>query len=85
MGVGLPTVVFTDGGGLKEHVAHRQTGMVVRDAGELTVALRELVEVDGLRHELGERGRDYVRSTYSLDAMVERYRALYHDALTAAS
>jgi glycosyltransferase involved in cell wall biosynthesis len=85
MGVGLPTVVFADGGGLKEHIAHGDTGMVVRDAGELAVALRELIEVDGLRQELGERGRKYVRSTYSLDAMFERYRALYHDALAAAS
>ncbi len=85
MGVGVPTVVFIDGGGLREHVAHRDTGMIVRDKGELAVTLRELLELDNLRQDLGERGRSYVRSTYSLEAMFERYRALYDGALAVSS
>ena len=41
MGVGLPTVVFADGGGLVEHVIDGETGFVVRDQAEFVQRLRE--------------------------------------------
>ena len=81
MGVGIPTVVFADGGGLTEHVTDRSTGLVVRDSDRLAAALAELAGNETLRRELGAEGRRYVRSTYSLDAMFERYSRLYDGLL----
>ena len=81
MGVGIPTVVFADGGGLTEHVTDRSTGLVVRDSDRLAAALAELAGNETLRRELGAGGRRYVRSTYSLDAMFERYSRLYDGIL----
>lgn len=81
MGVGLPTVVFSDGGGLTEHVTDHSTGLVVSDVGGLTEALSALAKDETLRRELGRRGMEHVRMTYSLEAMFERYADLYDHAL----
>ena len=81
MGLGIPTVVFADGGGLVEHVIDRKTGLVVSDTDDLARALSELAADSALRVQLGGAGRRYVRDTYSLDAMSSRYDALYHEAL----
>ena len=81
MGLGIPTVVFEDGGGLVEHVVDRKTGLVVSDTDDLARALRELAADPGLRMQLGGVGRQYVRETYSLEAMFLRYDALYREAM----
>lgn len=80
MGVGIPTIVFADGGGLIEHVVDGETGRVVESAEGLACVLSELAADGSLRQELGDRGRQYVRSAYSLDAMFERYAQLYETA-----
>jgi glycosyltransferase involved in cell wall biosynthesis len=77
MGVGVPTIVFADGGGLTEHVTDRSTGLVVRDTDELAAALSELATDEILRRDLGEQGMKHVRAKYSLDAMFDRYARLY--------
>jgi glycosyltransferase involved in cell wall biosynthesis len=82
MGTGVPTIVFADGGGLIEHIAHRQTGIVVQDVGELVASVRELLENEELRGHLAEEGRRYVHSKYSLNAMFQGYETLYEQALT---
>ncbi len=81
MGVGVPTIIFADGGGLTEHITDRATGLVVKDVAGLTAALARLYVDEQLRREIGARGREYVRTSYSVDAMVERYAALYEGAL----
>jgi len=83
MGVGLPTIVFSDGGGLTEHVTDRVTGRVVGDVQELAEAITELAGDEILRRRLGEEGLRHVRAEYSLDRMAERYEALYQTALDA--
>ena len=77
MGVGLPTVVFADGGGLTEHVEDRETGFVANDQGDLVHKLSELVRDQGLRTRLGMAASASVRAKYSIDAMVDRYDDLY--------
>jgi glycosyltransferase involved in cell wall biosynthesis len=84
MGVGIPTVVFADGGGLVEHVRDRETGHIVRGTDELVAVLRELAANPGSRLRLGEAGRQYAQITYSLDAMFERYEALYLRAMAVS-
>lgn len=81
MGVGLPTIVFADGGGLTEHITDGATGLVVQDVDGLTTALTQLNADEHLRRELGARGMEYVRTAYSLDAMLERYTSFYESAL----
>jgi L-malate glycosyltransferase len=77
MGLGLPIVVFADGGGLTEHVDDGRTGFVVRDQAELVARLAELTRSDRLRKEVGARARQVVRERYSVAAMIDRYDRLY--------
>ena len=81
MGVGVPTVIFGDGGGLTEHVIDGKTGLIVRDVSELTTSLLRLRNDAQFRAALGAAGREFVRRSYSLDAMFERYEAFYDAAL----
>jgi glycosyltransferase involved in cell wall biosynthesis len=81
MGVGIPTIVFADGGGLTEHVRHGETGLVVSSVDELAEALAMVKTDTQLRARLGAAGREFVRHTYTLDAMFERYATLYGRAL----
>lgn len=80
MGVGIPSVVFADGGGLTEHVEDATTGFVVADRRELERRLRELAHDPALRHRLGEAGKRAVHARYSLDAMIAGYEAFYRSA-----
>lgn len=85
MGVGIPTIVFSDGGGLTEHVTDRATGRVVNGVTELAEAIAELARDEPFRRTLGDRGRRHVRAAYSLDAMFDNYAAFYERALERAS
>ena len=82
MGVGIPTVIFTDGGGLTEHVIDGETGCTAGSVDELARVLTELASDRARRQELGMRGERYVRSSYSLDAMFDGYARLYDRVLT---
>ena len=83
MGLGVPTIVFADGGGLVEHVESGATGFVVRDDEELVERLRALLADPGLRSAIGERGREAVRRRYTPAAAAAAYRDLYEAALGA--
>jgi glycosyltransferase involved in cell wall biosynthesis len=77
MAVGLPTVVFSDGGGLVEHIDTGETGFIVRDQPELEATLTRLVSDADLRHRVGGRGREAVRQRYGQEHATREYRALY--------
>lgn len=77
MGMGIPALVFADGGGLTEHIAHRVTGIVASSQEDFAVQLVELVRNKELRTRLGEAGRVAVRERYTLDAMISRHNQLY--------
>jgi glycosyltransferase involved in cell wall biosynthesis len=77
MGVGLPSVVFHDGGGLTEHIQSEETGFIVPDQQGLEQRLRELVGDRELRLRIGKAASTAVRSRYTVDAMVSSYETLY--------
>jgi glycosyltransferase involved in cell wall biosynthesis len=77
MGVGLPTIVFRDGGGLPEHIEHGRTGYIVDDLDDLARTLARLVADPAEREKIGSTARETIRKKYSLDAMVEGYQRLY--------
>lgn len=80
MGVGIPTIVFADGGGLVEHVRNGETGFIVRDVEELAAVLRRLSRDPAERARIGEAARVAMRERYSPLSMVERYVKLYDSA-----
>ena len=55
MALGLPTIVFADGGGLLEHVEHGRTGMVVETQAQLERAISQLMQDPSMRRELGAK------------------------------
>ena len=77
MGVGLPTIVFRDGGGLPEHIEHGTTGFIVNDVDDLATTLQRLIEDPEERRRIGASAHSGIRARYSLDAMVAGYRKLY--------
>jgi glycosyltransferase involved in cell wall biosynthesis len=77
MGVGLPTIVFADGGGLPEHIEHGRTGYIVGDTPDLAATLQRLVADPDERSRTGSAARQTIRAKYSLDAMVARYDEFY--------
>jgi glycosyltransferase involved in cell wall biosynthesis len=81
MAVGVPTIVFEDGGGVVEHIDPGRTGFVVPDEDELLTVVMRLIEDHALRERLGSRGREAVRDRYTLSKAVKGYEALYADAL----
>lgn len=79
---GLP-VVATAVGGNPEIVTDGVTGRLVEpgDAGALHDALLQLATDAGMRHRLGGSARRWVEAHGSVEAMQQRYHALYLDAL----
>ncbi len=85
MGLGVPTLIFTDGGGLLEHIEDGKTGFIVKDEEELANRIDALLDSQDLRRTIGEAGKAHVRTTYSLDQMSRRYKELYEKAIESAS
>ena len=81
MGSGC-AVVASDLAGLNEAVQDRGSGVLVPegDAAHLRDTIEELASDPSLRARLGAGARDRAES-YSVDAVSERYRALFRDAL----
>ena len=77
MGVGIPTIVFADGGGLLEHVVDSRNGFIVSTIEELTQRIDDLSASATLRSNLGSQARIDVTARYDLGGMVERYDRLY--------
>ena len=72
-------VVVTDIGGLREMVEDGVTGLIVppRDPGALARAiLRVLSDEEGAR-AMGARGREVVRTRYSVSALADAYERAY--------
>jgi glycosyltransferase involved in cell wall biosynthesis len=82
LGLGLP-VVATAVGGVPELVTHEQTGQLVppEDVPAVAAALARVVQDIEWAKQLGAKGREHVRSRFSLDAMLDSTEGLYRTLL----
>ncbi len=78
MALGKP-VVATDVGGIRDAVAHNETGLLVGpgDAEGMAKALEGLAADPGLTVRLGERARQVQATRFSLERMVDDYARLF--------
>jgi glycosyltransferase involved in cell wall biosynthesis len=83
MGVGLPTIIFSDGGGMAEHIEDGRTGFVVPDNATLARTVARLMESLALRRRIGASAMEAVRARYTLARAVASYRALYEHAIAS--
>ncbi len=86
MNAGVPVVV-TDSGGSPEIVRDGVDGFLFGpgDAAALARKLESLLESPGLRVEMGRRGRQRIKSTFSRQDMLTRTEAVYLQALKGKS
>ena len=56
MGLGLPTIVMHDGGGLVEHVIHEQTGIVAQDVDDVAEWIIASRRIPSWHSRLGRGG-----------------------------
>jgi glycosyltransferase involved in cell wall biosynthesis len=76
-------VVASDVGSVAEAVRDTETGLLVpaEDPAALAAAVRQLLRDDGLRRQLGEKGRRLVRERFTAEHMARSFRALYDELL----
>lgn len=72
-------VVGTTAGGMKEYIAHGQSGLVVppADTNALAQALLELLTDDEKRHRMGEFARQHVVANFDRKEIARQSAALY--------
>jgi glycosyltransferase involved in cell wall biosynthesis len=85
MATGLP-VLLTPFVGLAEEFgqAGREYLLAPRDAQAIAANLADLLENDGLRSELGEQARNWVRDHLSIETSLDRYASLYYELAAEA-
>ncbi|MBM4078613.1 MAG: glycosyltransferase [Planctomycetes bacterium] len=76
-------VVATSVGSIPSVITHRVNGLLVppKDTNALAAAMSELLADAALCKRLGREARNTVERTFSLDAMMRRYEAVYDAAL----
>lgn len=76
-------VVAYDVGGVREAVAHGESGYLVSagDVGALTERIKELLASSERRLQMGKYGRQRVVEGFSLDALADRHERLYEEAV----
>lgn len=83
MAMGIPTVVFSDGGGMTEHIDDGRNGFVVPDDAVLADTIHRLMGNPLLRREIGERAKNDVRTRYTTARAAAAYSRLYDKAVAA--
>ena len=83
---GVP-VVATDVGGTREVVTEGVNGHLVPagDAGAMAARILDQLGDAERRHDMGDRGRDMVRSEFSFPQQSARYEALFDEVLAPAA
>jgi glycosyltransferase involved in cell wall biosynthesis len=76
IGMGIPTIVMQDGGGLIEHIGE-EGGFIAKDIGDMAAIIRKLSDSKELRIRVGENGKKFVREKYSIENMLKSYDAFY--------
>ena len=84
MAVGLPSVV-SDIPATRQLVDHEQHGLLapVGDEGAIAAAILRLLDDAELRARMGEAARTRIVDNYSTEKVVDRYEALFWEALSA--
>jgi hypothetical protein len=79
-------VVACRTGGLKEIVAHRETGALVEPGNPtaMAIALIEILCNRGLAHRMGRAGRDRVLNQFTLEKMTAAFAHFYGSLLAPA-
>jgi glycosyltransferase involved in cell wall biosynthesis len=74
----VPVVAY-DCDGAKEVCLDNETGFLIRpgDLSSLESRIDQLIANEALRRQLGERGREFVKTRFSVETMVESIYALY--------
>lgn len=85
MAMGLPSIVFRDGGGLTEHIHDGSTGFIVGSPEELAIRIAQLLGDSESRAKMGKAASMAVQKKYNLEAMVARYDDLYKAAMHRAT
>jgi glycosyltransferase involved in cell wall biosynthesis len=80
MGLGLPAIVFRDGGGMVEHIDDGRTGFIVGSQAELEERLSQLLEDPALGNQIGVAAKEEVRARYTPELATAAYRLLYEVA-----
>lgn len=83
MGVGLPSIVFDDGGGMPEHIDDGQTGFVVSDEDALARTVRRLISDPPLRRRIGVKAMSEVRRRYTTASALTSYLEFYRRSAAA--
>jgi glycosyltransferase involved in cell wall biosynthesis len=81
MAAGVP-VITTSVGGIEELVGDAVKLVPVGDVHATAQAVVDLLERPDCIEELGRRGRELVRRSYSDDVVFRRLRALYEEAFS---
>jgi glycosyltransferase involved in cell wall biosynthesis len=81
MALGIPTIVFSDGGGLVEHIEDGKTGFIVDSQAELEQTLEMLIQNMSIRRRVGGEASAAVRKRYAPPQAAAAFRALYSEAL----
>lgn len=78
MACGLP-VISTTIGGIRDILAHEQNGLVITagDQGQLTAAMRRLLDDDGLAQRLGKTALATVHERYTREIVAAKYLAFF--------
>ena len=84
MGMGIPTLVFSDGGGLTEHIVNGRNGFVVYDNRGVAETVNRLRFDSQLRHEIGKNASDVVRARYTPAKTAAAYYGLYEKAFVSS-
>jgi glycosyltransferase involved in cell wall biosynthesis len=77
-------VIYSDSGGMLEHVVDDETGFVVSSVDEMASRLELLIRNAGERRRIGANAHHLVTERYTLPRMVAAYDDLYRVALERA-
>jgi L-malate glycosyltransferase len=82
MSAALP-VIASNVGGLREVIRHCHNGMLVENSADtIAAAIREVAKNPALARRLGDAARQTVQERFTVDIMVRRTLAVYHEVLS---
>ncbi len=82
MGLGKPVITTDQIGGSKEIVINGETGFIIdRNADEIVNSINILLDNKELRDSMGAKGRDIIKSKFSIDRMGEEFENVYNQVI----